>query len=150
AFARATLAAPRVDRIGSRGRDLALIPALLIGPSRQRGQEPERGVARLGRVQDAEMAGGEHRVVLSLADEVDRLSSGKTGTGGEIMRVAVSILGGNAGEDAVRHAVVDEVGCSRLVADDQVARRTRRFACGVQDAKKLSVVGTILVADRAA
>jgi hypothetical protein len=42
------------------------------------------------------MAGGEDRVVLSLADKVDRLSASETGAGGEIMRVAVAILGGNA------------------------------------------------------
>ena len=47
------------------------------------------------------MGAGEHRVVLPLSDEVDGLGAGETGAGGEIMRLAVAILGGNAGEDAV-------------------------------------------------
>jgi len=96
------------------------------------------------------MGGGEDRVELALADKVDCLSAGKTGAGGEIMRVAVAILGGNAGEDAVRQAVVDEVGCSRLVADYQVTSGTRRLPRGVQYREQLSVVGTVLVAYRAA
>src|SRR4029077_6371659 len=130
--------------------DLALISCLLGGASWERGQETQCGVARVGRVEDPEMGGGEDRVELPLADKVDRLSAGKTGAGGEIMRLAVAILGGKAGEDAVRQAVVDEVGCSRLVADDQVKGGARRLACGVQDREQLRMVGTVLVAYRAA
>src|ERR1700737_2630873 len=96
------------------------------------------------------MGGGEDRVELALADKVDCLSGSETGAGAEIMRVAVAILGGNAGEDAVRQAVVDEVGCSRLVADYQVTSGTRRLPRGVQYREQLSVVGTVLVAYRAA
>src|ERR1700726_3416042 len=96
------------------------------------------------------MGGGEDRVELALADEGDCLSGGEVGAGGEIMRVAVAILGGNAGEDAVRQAVVDEVGCSRLVAGYQGTRGTRGLPRGVQYREQLSVVGTVLVAYRAA
>jgi len=64
------------------------------------------------------MAGGEDRVELRLADKVNCLGAGETRAGGEIVRLAVAILGGKAGEDAVGQAVVDEVGCSRLIADD--------------------------------
>src|SRR5580700_6712381 len=96
------------------------------------------------------MGGGEDRVELSLGDKVDCLSAGKTGAGGEIMRVAVAILGGNAGENTIRQAVVDEIGCSRLVADDQVMSGTQRLPRGVQHREQLSVVGTVLVAYRAA
>src|SRR6202048_3914066 len=66
------------------------------------------------------------------------------------MRVAVAIPGGSAGEGAVRQAVVDEVGCSWLVADYQVTSGTRRLARGVQYREQLGVVGTVLVAYRAA
>ena len=96
------------------------------------------------------MGGGEDRVVLPLADKVDCLGAGETGAGGEIMRGAVAILGRYAGENAVRQAVVDEVGRSRLVADDQVVRGRRRLARGVQDREQLGVVRPVLVADRAA
>src|SRR2546423_15195882 len=96
------------------------------------------------------MGGGEDRVELPLADKVDCLGAGETGAGGEIMRGAIAILGRYAGENAVRQAVVDEVGRSRLVADDQVVRGRRRLARGVQDREQLGVVRPVLVADRAA
>src|SRR5260370_32143801 len=96
------------------------------------------------------MGGGEDGVELTLADKVDCLSAGETGAGGEIRRVAVASLGGNAGEDAGGQAVVGEVGCSRGVADYQVTSGTRRLPRGVQYREQLSVVGTVLVAYRAA
>ena len=127
--------------------DFALI---LIGPASQRGQEPQCRVACVGRVQYPEMGSGEDRVELPLAGKVDCLGAGETSAGGEIMRVAVAILGGNAGEDTIRQAVVDEVGCSWLVADDEVTRGTRRLARTVQYREQLRVVGTVLVAPRLA
>src|SRR5258708_37751395 len=96
------------------------------------------------------MGGEEDRVVLTLADKVDRRGAGESAAGGEIMRFAVAILGGNAGEGAVLQAVVDEVGGSRLVADDQVTPGTRRLARGGQYREQLGVVGTVFVAYRAA
>src|ERR1700756_5659764 len=96
------------------------------------------------------MGGGENRVVLTLADKVDCLGTSETGARGEIVRIAVAILGGSAREGAVRQVVVDEVGRSRLVADDQVTRGARRLTRGVQHAEQLSVVGAVLVAYRAA
>src|ERR1700692_427320 len=96
------------------------------------------------------MGGEEDRVVYTLADKVDRRGAGETGAGGEVMRLAVAILGGNTGEGTVLQAVVDEVGCSWLVADDQVASRTRSLARGVQYREQLGVVGTVLIAYRAA
>ena len=96
------------------------------------------------------MGRGEDGIELTLTDQVDRGGAGETGAFGEIMRVAVAILGGNAGEDAVRKAVVDEVGRSWLVADYQVAGWRWRLARGVQHREQLSVVRTVLVAYRAA
>jgi hypothetical protein len=67
------------------------------------------------------MAGAEDRVEFSLVDKVDCLSAGEAGAFGEIMRLAIAILGGNAGEGAVRQTVVDKVGSARFVADDEIS-----------------------------
>src|SRR5438045_9755870 len=96
------------------------------------------------------MGGGEDRVELPLADKVDCLGAGETGAGGEIMRGAIAILGRYAGENAVRQAVVDEVGRSGLVADDQVVRGRKRLARGVQDRAQLGVGSPGLAPTRAA
>ena len=80
-------------------------------------------VARVGRVQDPEMRGGEDRIVLPLADKVDCLSASETSTGGEIMRVAVAILGGNAGKDASTETAAEGSGKSGSAGSETAKKR---------------------------
>src|SRR6185437_9563846 len=99
--AAATAAPGPAPALLRRGRTPASALIVVAVPARQRSQELQRRLPGGRRIEDAEMRRAEIGVELPLACEVERGRALQERAVGEIMRVAVAILGRHTRQHAV-------------------------------------------------
>src|SRR5215472_6589571 len=110
-------------------------------------QKVEGNYPSFGRGQNAEMSRAQDRVKLSLADQVQLVGPLESRALGEVVRVAVAVLGGNRLKKAVLPREVDEARVR--VADHKDARGPVRFATAVELAEQGRVGRAVLQTDSA-
>src|SRR5215831_1298403 len=106
-------------------------------------QKVEGDSPSVGRGQNAEMSCAQDRVILSLADQIQLVGPLESRALGEVVRIAVAVLGGHRGKDAVLPRKVDKARVR--VADHEDARGPVCLAAAIELAKQRRVGRAVLL-----
>src|SRR5262249_29686981 len=133
-------------RSSAASRDL-VIQLRILAARRGIRQKLEGSSPGLGRGQNAEMSRARDHVKFSLADPVHLVGPLESRALGEVVRVAVSVLGGHWGKDAVLQREVNEARVR--VADHQDTRGPVRLDAALDLSQKRRVGRAVLLTESA-